>query len=189
MAARGRTAGLLAGLVVAMVGLAYASVPLYKLFCQVTGFAGTPLRGDGPSTASVDETITIRFDANVQSQLPWRFEPIDRSVTIRIGENGLIAYRARNLSSQPLVGTATFNVTPEKAAPYFVKIQCFCFSEQRLDAGETVDMPVAFFVDPAILDDPGVRDLKTITLSYTFFRSTAVEQRTSALPTPRPATN
>ncbi|MGE0714345.1 MAG: cytochrome c oxidase assembly protein [Alphaproteobacteria bacterium] len=183
-AGNARIAAVLAGVVVVMVGASFAAVPLYRIFCQVTGFAGTPIRADRPSETAVADAITVRFSATVQSELPWRFEPEVPSIRIPIGENGLVAFRARNLSSQPLVGTATFNITPEKAAPYFAKTQCFCFSEQRLDAGETADMPVAFYVDPEILKNPGTRDLKTITLSYTFFRSTAAADRRAAATTP-----
>lgn len=185
MTRHGRTALVLSSVVVAMIGASFAAVPLYRMFCQVTGFAGTPLRAEAPSAHSTDRMVTVRFSGTVQSQLPWRFEPEEPTVTLKIGENGLVAFRATNMSTQPLVGTATFNVTPEKAAPYFAKTQCFCFAEQRLEAGESVDMPVAFFVDPAILDDPGTRDIKNITLSYTFFRATDVDgQRTSALAGP-----
>ncbi|MCC7274171.1 MAG: cytochrome c oxidase assembly protein [Alphaproteobacteria bacterium] len=186
----GRTALALGGVAAVMVGLSFAAVPLYRLFCQVTGFAGTPLRADRPSDAAVADTIVVRFSATVQSQLPWTFAPEVPSLRLPIGENALVSFRAHNLAAQPLVGTATFNVTPEKAAPYFAKVQCFCFSEQRLAAGETVEMPVAFYVDPAILQDPGTRDLKTITLSYTFFRAAdARDQRVAAPAASRTATN
>lgn len=161
----------LVAIVAGMGGMAYAAVPLYKLFCQVTGFAGTPLRADAATGTVVDRTVTVILDATVNDALPWRFRAEERRVTLRIGEERLAFYRAENRSDRAVIGTATFNVSPAKAAPYFNKIQCFCFTEQRLEAGETVEMPVSFFVDPAILDDPGTRDLREITLSYTFFRA------------------
>ena len=156
-----------------MVGLAFASVPLYRLFCQVTGYGGTPriavIAKDAPAT---ERTITIRFDSNIGGGLPWRFQPEQRETTARPGEPILALYRAKNLSDTPMLGTATFNVTPFKAAPYFAKIDCFCFVEQRLAPGEEASMPVSFYVDPEIFDDPKTRDVRTITLSYTFFRAT-----------------
>jgi cytochrome c oxidase assembly protein subunit 11 len=168
------TAFLLVGLVGGMVGLAFASVPLYRLFCQVTGYGGTPRVEAGAEVGApvgVEAFITVRFDANVNSALPWAFEPEQRQVRVRLGESALAHYRARNLSASPVVGTATFNVTPFKAAQYFAKIDCFCFTEQRLEPGQEIPMPVSFYVDPAILDDPDAREVRTITLSYTFFRA------------------
>ena len=166
----GRLVAVLVSVVVGMVGLAYASVPLYRVFCQVTGFAGTPRTDDVVLPATVSErSITVRFDANVNSALPWRFRPAQKEVTLRLGEPGLAHYTAENLSDAPLVGTATFNVTPHKAAQYFAKVECFCFSDQRLEPGQRASLPVSFHVDPAILDDPNARDVATITLSYTFF--------------------
>lgn len=151
-----------------MIGLAYASVPLYRIFCQVTGFGGTPQTAE-VSNAVTDVPIKVRFDANVDKKLPWQFEPVQREVTVNIGEESLVFYRAKNVGDKPVTGTATFNVTPLKAGEYFVKIDCFCFEEQILQPGEEVDMPVTFFVDPSILDDKNVQDVKTITLSYSFF--------------------
>jgi|JI10StandDraft_1071094.scaffolds.fasta_scaffold578294_3 cytochrome c oxidase assembly protein subunit 11 len=171
MTRHGRTALALSCVVVTMIGASFAAVPLYEMFCRATGFAGTPMRVDQPSQVTAPQTVTVRFSGTVQSQLPWRFAPEVPTMTLQVGENGLMAFRATNVSSQPLVGTATFNVTPEKAAPYFAKTECFCFTEQRLAPGESVDMPVAFFVDPAILENPGTRDIRNITLSYTFFRA------------------
>jgi len=178
---------MLSGIVVTMIGASFAAVPLYEMFCRITGFAGTPMRADGPSQVSVGETVTVRFSGTVQSQLPWRFRPETPTMTLQIGENGLMAFRATNMSSQPIVGTATFNVTPEKAAPFFAKTECFCFTLQKLDPGESVDMPVAFFVDPAILDNPGTRDIRNITLSYTFFRAADDPGKQAAASAPRPA--
>ncbi|MAF96965.1 MAG: cytochrome c oxidase assembly protein [Rhodospirillaceae bacterium] len=152
-----------------MVGLAFAAVPLYRLFCQVTGFGGTPKIAAQPSAAPTERTITVRFDANVNPALPWRFEPEKTQVTVRAGESALAFYRARNTSDAPVTGTATFNVTPFKAGEYFSKIDCFCFTEQRLAAGEEAAMGVQFFVDPGIFADPNTRDVTAITLSYTFY--------------------
>ncbi|MSO75615.1 MAG: cytochrome c oxidase assembly protein [Alphaproteobacteria bacterium] len=156
-----------------MAMLSYASVPLYRLFCQVTGYGGTTRVAVAPPAAGVvDRDITIRFDANISRELAWSFVPAQPSLTLKVGEEGLAFYRATNLGTGPLVGTATFNVTPDKAGRYFNKIQCFCFTEQRLEPGETVDMPVLFFVDPEIVKDRHAGDVKIITLSYTFFPAT-----------------
>lgn len=163
------TALALTAVIGGMAGLTAAAVPLYRLFCQVTGFGGTTQRAEQAPDASVTETIKVRFNADVASDLPWRFSPAEREIEIRIGERQLAFYRAENRSDQPLLGSATFNVTPHKAALYFAKIDCFCFEEQQLQPHETVEMPVSFYVDPAILDDPNTRDVGTITLSYTFF--------------------
>ncbi len=170
---RHRRVGLIAGgIAVAMLGAAFASVPLYSLFCQATGYAGTPRRGDAPPTASTtagDRQFTVAFDANIDPALPWGFRPEQKQVTLVPGEQKLIFYRSENRADHAVRGQALFNITPEKAAPYFVKIACFCFTEQTLKAGEGVDMPVTFYLDPAILDDPNLAEVKTITLSYTFF--------------------
>src|SRR5690606_16832131 len=152
-----------------MLGLSYAAVPLYAMFCQVTGFAGTTQRAERPSDTVLDRAVTIRFDSNVAQGLGWTFEPVQRKVDVKIGENALAFYRAENTSGRPVTGTATFNVTPEIAGSYFNKIECFCFQEQRLEPGESVDMPVSFFVDPAILEDETASHLTQITLSYTFY--------------------
>jgi cytochrome c oxidase assembly protein subunit 11 len=159
----------LASVILAMVGLTAAAVPLYRLFCQVTGYGGTTQRAEAAPERQFDRTITVRFNADVARDLPWSFAPVERAVEVRLGEQHLAFYRAHNDGNRPIVGSATFNVTPYKAGPYFAKIACFCFEEQTLQAGETVDMPVSFYVDPAILDDPETRDVRAITLSYTFF--------------------
>ena len=151
-----------------MLGLAYAAVPLYQLFCQVTGFGGTTQRVARPSDVVLDRTISVRFDANVNG-LPWTFEPVQRKVEVRIGESTLAFYRATNTSDRPLVGTATFNVSPEITGAYFNKMECFCFKEQRLEPGESIEMPVSFYVDPAIVNDKDGRRVGEITLSYTFY--------------------
>ena len=163
-----------AAFVVGMVGLSYAAVPLYQLFCQTTGFAGTPKRAvAAPQAAGSDGVVTVRFDSNVDPALPWSFNPVQREVRVRVGEPQLIYYRAENRDSAPVTGRATFNVAPDLAGRYFSKIECFCFQEQRLEPGQSVEMPVTFFVDPAILKDREGRGIGEITLSYTFYRSAA----------------
>ena len=164
--------GLLAGLAaLGMVGLAYASVPLYRLFCQVTGFGGTTMQVSESALPDkpLAKTISVRFDANTAPGLSWSFEPAKTHETVKIGERRLAFYRATNHSDVPVTGTATFNVSPDTAGGYFMKIACFCFTEQTLQPGQTVDMPVTYFVDPAILDDANGRRIDEITLSYTFF--------------------
>ena len=164
----------LAGVAVGMLGLAFASVPLYRLFCQVTGFGGTTQVATAVPEAPVeatDRTMIIRFNADVDPRLPWSFQPNQRRVSVRVGETGVATYTARNLGYAPVAGTATFNVTPPKAGKYFNKLQCFCFDEQHLKAGQEAEMAVSFFVDPAIMDDRNLDEVKTITLSYTFFRT------------------
>jgi len=171
-----------------MAGMAYASVPLYRLFCQVTGFGGTTQRAESAPApgAAADRVITVRFDATV-ADVPWGFEPVQRAVAARVGEPQLIAYRAHNEAAGAVTGTATFNVTPAKAGQYFDKIQCFCFSEQTLKAGESAEMPVSFFIDPAILQDRNLDHVNTLTLSYTFFRAkNQAAERVADAPAPRP---
>ena len=161
----------LGAVVFAMVGLAYASVPLYKLFCQVTGFGGTTQVAEAaPQQVALDSMpVDVRFDANVNPALPWQFGPVTKPVTLRPGEEITVYYRATNLADVPTSGTATFNVTPQKAGPYFMKIECFCFTEQTLQPGESVDMPVSFFLDPDIRLDENTKDVDEVVLSYTFF--------------------
>jgi cytochrome c oxidase assembly protein subunit 11 len=166
------TAAALAGLVAGMVGLSFASVPLYRMFCQATGYGGTPkTEGVARPIGVGDEWVTVRFDTNVNSSLPWRFQPDKRQVRLRLGEETLAHFTAANLSDRPITGTATFNVVPEKVARYFSKLECFCFTEQTLAPGQEVSMPVVFFVDPALARDAIARDATTITLSYTFLRA------------------
>lgn len=165
----GRTAALTAFLAIAMMGLAFASVPLYRLFCQVTGFAGTTQRAEGAAPGGVGKMISVRFDANAAPSLPWRFKPERPTEKVTIGAREIAFYVAENLSSRPVTGSATFNVTPENAGQYFTKIQCFCFTEQTLKPGQQVRMPVVFYVDPRILDDPDASKISEITLSYTFY--------------------
>ena len=167
---KARTAGLAGLLGLMMLGLAFASVPLYRLFCEVTGLGGTVQRAEGADAPGPSgRLIGIRFDANVSSGLGWRFEPVEVRRRVAIGARNIALYEATNLSDRPLTGTATFNVTPSAAGRRFTKIQCFCFTEQRLEPGQTVRMPVTFYVDPAILDDPAARGIDEITLSYTFY--------------------
>jgi cytochrome c oxidase assembly protein subunit 11 len=154
---------------VLMLGLAFASVPLYRLFCQVTGFGGTTQRAIAPSTTTVDKNVTVRFDGNVSNGLRWSFEPVVRTVDLQLGENRVVAYRATNVSDKPLTGTASFNVTPDAAGAYFNKIECFCFTEQTLKPGESIEMPVSFYVDPEFANERATRGISQITLSYTFF--------------------
>jgi cytochrome c oxidase assembly protein subunit 11 len=169
-----RTGWLAALLAVGMIGLAYAAVPLYRLFCQVTGFGGTTQVAVAMPAADAvarvaGRTVKVRFDANVAPGLPWRFAPKQTDVTIPIGEKRLAYYRVINLSDKPVTGRAVFNVSPDVAGQYFVKIACFCFTEQTLAPGESVDMPVTWYVDPAITDDKIARKVYEITLSYTFY--------------------
>jgi cytochrome c oxidase assembly protein subunit 11 len=152
-----------------MVGMAYAAVPLYAMFCQITGYGGTTQRVEQYSDRVLDREITVRFDANTSGGLPWEFKPVARDVTMKIGETTQVHYKAKNLFKKPTSGRATFNVTPEMAGAYFNKVECFCFTDTTLQPGETLDMPVVFYVDPDIVDVPELKDVKTITLSYTFF--------------------
>ena len=152
-----------------MTGLAYASVPLYRLFCQVTGFGGTTQVADAAPVEALDRTIKVRFDANIAPGLPWEFRPLQREVEVRIGEVAEVAYLSRSRASAPTTGTASFNVTPQAAGAYFNKMACFCFNEQTLQPDEEVRMPVTFFVDPAIAEAAETRGLETLTLSYTFY--------------------
>lgn len=176
--------GLIAlGIALAMVGLGFASVPLYRIFCQVTGFGGTTQRvseAQAATVASTDKTIRIRFDANVERGLPWQFKPVQVVDTVSIGVRDMATYTAKNLSDRPITGTASFNVEPEQAGRYFSKIQCFCFTEQTLKPGEEVRMPVIYYVDPKILDDPDAKDVGEITLSYTFHETAATQAAADA---------
>ncbi|HET6223167.1 MAG TPA: cytochrome c oxidase assembly protein [Dongiaceae bacterium] len=161
----------LVGLLAGSTALVVASIPLYRLFCQVTGYGGYTQRAEMAPQAVPGKTVTIRFDANVNSALHWQFQPEQPEMTLEIGETGLALYRVHNLTNERIVGTATFNVTPFIAGEYFTKIECFCFTEQVLEPGASADLPVTFFVDPRMLEDPETRDIHTITLSYTFYRA------------------
>jgi cytochrome c oxidase assembly protein subunit 11 len=174
-----RVALLCAVFAAGMVGLAYASVPLYRMFCQVTGFGGTPQRAERPSESVGERQVTVRFDANVGPGLAWDVLPVVRVMRLKVGENALAFYRVTNRSDRPVVGTSTFNVTPDQAGSFFNKIECFCFTEQWLDPGETAELPVSFFIDPAIDKDlDGVR-IRDITLSYTFYPVAHPKPRTA----------
>ncbi len=161
---------------VVMVGMAYASVPLYRLFCQKTGFGGTPVRADVASRVVLGQTMTIRFDGNTDTALPWRFSPVLAQQTVKIGANSMAFFEAINDSDKPVTGRATFNVSPDIASPYFTKVQCFCFTEQTLQPGEKVMMPVSYYIDPKIIGDAQARRVPEITLSYTFYRAENPEQ-------------
>lgn len=179
---RNRGTAAAAGLViVAMAGLTAASVPLYDLFCKVTGYGGTPRVAEGPAAATGQE-VTVYFNADTGADLPWSFQPAQRSVGVKLGQEQLAFYEAVNRSDGPVVGRAVYNVTPFKAGSYFSKVHCFCFEEQTLQPGERVDMPVSFFVDPIMLDDADAREIRQITLSYTFFidREATAELRAKA---------
>jgi cytochrome c oxidase assembly protein subunit 11 len=165
-----------------MIGVTYASVPLYQLFCQITGYGGTTQKAEAAPANVLNRTITVRFDANVASGLPWEFQPKQREVTIRLGETADVAYFAKNIFTKPTRGKASFNVTPKLAGAYFNKLQCFCFTDTTLKPGETLDMPVQFFVDPEIIEEVDLKDIKTITLSYTFFPSIDEEPVAAAAP-------
>lgn len=167
-----RVAMMAGAVAVSMVGLGFAAVPLYRLFCQVTGFGGTTMRVDEAVAATVqstDKPIVIRFDANHTGGLPWEFKPERPTDTVSIGAKDMAIFLAKNEGSEDVTGTATFNVTPEQAGKYFNKIQCFCFTEQTLKPGQQVRMPVLYYVDPKIMTDPDTKDIEEITLSYTFY--------------------
>lgn len=183
LAVRKRNTVLFSVVLLAGMGmLVYYAVPLYRLFCQVTGYGGTTQRAAIAPGAHGGRVITIRFVAETNPQLPWAFYPAQREIKVRVGERKLIHYVAKNKGDETIVGSATFNVTPAKTGMYFNKIACFCFDEQTLTAGQTVDMPVSFFIDPKMLEDRNLNDVKTITLSYTFFRAYKAKQ--SALKKP-----
>lgn len=169
----------------AMIGASFAAVPLYRMFCQITGYGGTTQRAEMASAHVLDREINVRFDANASPGVPWSFQPNEREVTLKLGETRQVSYHVRNTSDRTVTAMATFNVTPELTGAYFNKIQCFCFNNQTLAPGESVDMPVIFFVDPAIADDVDVGDARTITLSYTFFPIETPVAKASGTPTGR----
>lgn len=160
----------LAGVVAGMVGLSFAAVPLYSLFCQVTGYGGTTQVAEQVPDEPLERTIKVRFNADINPGLPWRFQPEQREVEVKIGEPALVFYSAHNLSARETKGTAVFNVTPLKSGQYFQKVDCFCFTEQTLKPGERIDMGVSFYIDPSIVEDASMDSVETITLSYTFFK-------------------
>jgi cytochrome c oxidase assembly protein subunit 11 len=163
-----RVALITAVVALAALGMAFASVPLYRAFCQLTGFDGTPLRAE-KAPGAVAGQIGVRFDANIDPKLPWKFEPLQNQVRVHPGARTTIYYTATNLSARPITGQAVYNVTPDTVGQYFNKIQCFCFNEQTLKPGETVKMPVVFYVDPKIRQDDTTKPIDEITLSYTFY--------------------
>ncbi len=170
----------LVGVIFAMGGLAFASVPLYRLFCAATGYGGTPQIGR-VAHGVTGRTITVRFNADVNREMPWQFEPLQTAITLPLGEERPAFYTARNLAATAVTGVSTYNVTPEKAARFFHKTECFCFNEQTIAAHGEAQFPLSFYVDPAIAEDAGTADVTTITLSYTFFRSLDDAARTGAL--------
>ena len=184
-----RLAWTLAATVGGMLALAYAASPLYDMFCRATGFGGTPKiaveQGDRPV---ISRTVNVRFDSNVDANLPWRFTPLEREVKVKLGEERLVHYRVTNVSQRPIVGTSVYNVTPEASGPWFNKLQCFCFTEQLLLPGQSVDMPVVFFVDPEMDKDRRYDNVRTITLSYTFFEAKTERAKTLLGSVPADAT-
>lgn len=167
-----RTMVIILSVVIGMIGLSFASVPLYQIFCQVTGYGGTTqVAANSYDMPILDREVRVSFTSSTQPDLPWEFEPMQRRVTVNLGEEALVFYRARNVSDKPVTGTAVFNVTPFKTGPYFSKIECFCFTEQTLQPGEEMVMPVTFFVDPVMDEEQNLDDVKEITLSYTFFEA------------------
>jgi cytochrome c oxidase assembly protein subunit 11 len=175
------TVALLAVVVLGMVGLSFASVPLYRLFCQATGFGGTTQRAAAAPGQIADAIVTVRFDAMTAPELGWEFRPLESAVRVHPGEQREVLFRAINRSAETVTGTATFNVTPTKTGIYFDKLQCFCFNEQQLKPGESRDMGVVFFVDPDLLTDPSTSDVRTITLSYTMYRAPTARQPNAAV--------
>ena len=176
MSRNGRTALIVLVVVAAMTGLVAAAPTLYNTFCRVTGWGGTTQRADTGAAAVLDREVTVRFDASVAKGLPWSFRPEQVSQTLKVGETGLAYYEATNASDVPVVGTATFNVQPAKAGLYFMKVECFCFTAQVLQPGETMSMPVTYFIDPEIDEEERLDEVREITLSYTFYRDERAEE-------------
>lgn len=156
---------------IAMIGVAYAFVPLYQLFCQVTGYGGTTQVAEAKSDQILDQKIKVRFVASKNKDVPWQFTPEQDEIELFIGQDGLAYYKAKNLSNEDFTGIATYNVTPLRAGSYFNKIDCFCFEEQRLKAGQEVSLPVYFYIDPEIVNDPDLKGIEALTLSYSFFKN------------------
>jgi cytochrome c oxidase assembly protein subunit 11 len=184
-----RTALWASGVIVGMLGLTAASVPLYDLFCRVTGYGGTTQVAEAAPDQVRDHVVRVSFNADRQPDLPWRFQPMQRRMEVKVGENHLAFYEAENRSDVPIVGRAVYNVTPFKVGAYFAKVHCFCFEEQLLMPGERVEMPVSFFVDPAMLDDASASGVHEITLSYTFFMDEEATAALAAAETARLSTN
>jgi cytochrome c oxidase assembly protein subunit 11 len=182
---KNRTAAQAVGVVLFMGSLAWASVPFYDWFCRVTGFGGATGVADAPPDTILDRTVTVRFDGSLERGMPWTFKPVERTMELRLGEVGLAFYEAHNPTDRPIAGTASYNVAPYAAGGYFTKIDCFCFEQQVLQPGETVLMPVTFYVDPAIVDDAEAGGIKNITLSYTFHQTEMPEEQASLATAPR----
>jgi cytochrome c oxidase assembly protein subunit 11 len=186
-------AGIFSAVAIGMVGLSFAAIPLYRMFCAATGYGGTPKIGVAPAPGGDGKTIRVRFNADTNPGLPWNFAPDQLEITVPLGEDHLASYTAHNKARSAITGVALYNVTPEKAAKYFHKTACFCFNQQTLQGGQTMDFPLSFWVDPAIDADPGTKDVQVVTLSYTFFRSLEDAEKTGALakagPHVGPATN
>ncbi|MFN3232400.1 MAG: cytochrome c oxidase assembly protein [Alphaproteobacteria bacterium] len=176
-----RTALWATGIIFGMVGMSFAAVPLYDLFCRVTGYGGTPQVADYAPDQVFDREVRVRFNADQAKDLPWYFEPVEHYVDVNVGENRLAFYKAHNEAEEPVTGMAVFNVTPSKAGIYFSKIDCFCFVQQTLAPGQEVDMPVSFFIDPEFMTDPNMDDVTSITLSYTFYNQTEETPESTAL--------
>jgi cytochrome c oxidase assembly protein subunit 11 len=172
---------ILATVVIGMVGMSFAAIPLYRLFCAATGYGGTPSIGLTAAPGSNGQTIRVRFNADTNPALPWNFAPDQREVTLNLGDEQVAFYHAVNLSRHPVTGMALYNVTPDKVGKYFHKTACFCFNQQTLAASQSMEFPVSFWVDPAIRTDPNTADVKVITLSYTFFRSLEDAEKSGAL--------
>ncbi|NBZ89775.1 cytochrome c oxidase assembly protein [Stagnihabitans tardus] len=187
--ARNKTAAWLALVALVMVSLSFAAVPFYRWFCQVTGFGGTTAVAEIAPAEVLDQTIRVRFDASIERGMPWSFKPVQRMMEIKIGESGLAFYEAHNPTDRPIAGQASYNVSPDQAGGYFTKIECFCFTEQVLQPGETVQMPVTFFVDPEITRDREAKYIREITLSYTFHQIPLPEAEASLAPAPAQPVN
>jgi cytochrome c oxidase assembly protein subunit 11 len=174
-------AGIFTAVAIGMVGMSFAAIPLYRMFCAATGYGGTPKIGEATAPGGNGQTIRVRFNADTNPGLPWSFAPDQLELTVRLGEDHLASYSGRNKARSAITGVALYNVTPEKAAKYFHKTACFCFNQQTLEGGEAKEFPLSFWVDPAIATDPNTRDVHEMTLSYTFYRSLDDAEKTGAL--------
>lgn len=177
-----RTAAQLVAVVVTMGSLSFAAVPFYDWFCRVTGYGGTTSVAEAPSDQILDQTVIVRFDASLEAGMPWTFRPMVDKMVVRIGENALAFYEATNPTNRAVAGTASYNVTPDSAGGFFTKVACFCFTEQVLQPGERVEMPVSFYVDPAMVTDPEGKFVREITLSYTFYETPLPEEQAALVP-------
>ncbi len=180
--AQQKTAASLAGVAVVMLSLSFAAVPFYNWFCKVTGFAGTTSVAVAPSDVVLEKTVVVKFDASLDAKMPWQFKPMQTQMTLHIGETGLAFFEAYNPTDRVIAGSASYNVTPDQSGGYFTKIECFCFTQQVLQPGERITMPVTFFVDPSIEENPEAREIKEITLSYTFYETPLPEKQAALAP-------